>query len=51
MRVSVRLEGRHARITAAPAKKTMDLHEIQDLLKYDGPVVPVRAMRVTDYKG
>lgn len=51
MRVSVRLEGRHACIAAAPAKKTMDLHEIQDLLKYDGPMVPVRAMRVTDYKG
>lgn len=51
MRVNVRVDGKHARLTPAPAKKTASLKEIQALLKYDGPVVPVSAMRVTDYKG
>lgn len=51
MRVSVKLDGKHARITPAPAKKTVSLQEIQALLKYDGPVVPVSDMRVIDYKG
>lgn len=51
MRVNVRVDGKSARITPAPAKKTATLQEIQALLKYDGPVVPVRAMRVTGYKG
>ena len=51
MRVSVKMDGKHARITPAPAKKTVSLQEIQALLKYDGPVVPVSAMRVIDYKG
>ncbi len=51
MRVSVKLDGKHARITPAPTKKTVSLQEIQALLKYDGPVVPVSDMRVIDYKG
>ena len=51
MRVTVKLDGKHARITPAPAKKTTSLQEIQSLLKYDGPTVPVSAMRVTAYKG
>ena len=38
-------------LTPAPAKKTAMLEEIQALLKYTGPAVPLRAMRVTGYKG
>jgi AbrB family looped-hinge helix DNA binding protein len=51
MRVEVKLDGKKALLTPAPQKKTVTLREIQSLLKYDGPVVPIRAMRVTDYKG
>jgi AbrB family looped-hinge helix DNA binding protein len=51
MRVEVKVQGGHARITPAPARKAASLHEIQALLKYDGPVVPVSSMRVTGYKG
>ena len=51
MRVNVRLDGKHARISPAPAKKTASLAQVQSLLKYDGPTIPVNAMRVTDYKG
>lgn len=51
MRVNVELEGKRAVITAAPAPKTASLEEIQSLLDYRGPVVPVSAMRVTDYEG
>jgi AbrB family looped-hinge helix DNA binding protein len=51
MRVEVKLDGKKALLTPAPQKKTVSLREIQSLLKYDGPVVPIRAMRVTDYKG
>ena len=51
MRVSVKVQGKKALLTPAPAKKTVSLQEIQELLKYEGPVVPVSAMRVTDYKG
>jgi len=51
MRVNVKLEGKHARITPAPMKKASSLQEIQSLLKYDGPTVPISALRVTDYKG
>ena len=47
----MKLEGKQARITPAPAKKTASLQEIRALLKYDGPTVPVSAMRVTAYKG
>ena len=51
MRVNVKLDGRKALLTPSPAKKTTSLQEIQSLLQYDGPTIPVSAMRVTDYKG
>jgi AbrB family looped-hinge helix DNA binding protein len=51
MRVNVKVDGKSARLTPAPAKKTVTLEEIQSLLKYTGPLVPIRAMRVTGYKG
>ena len=51
MRVNVKVNGKSARITPAPVKKTASLEEIQTLLKYDGPKVAVSDMRVTDYKG
>ena len=50
MRVNVKVEGKSAKLTPAPAKKTTTIEEIAALLKYTGPAVPVRAMRVTDYK-
>ncbi len=50
MRVNVKVDGKSARLTPAPAKKITTLEEIQSLLKYTGPVVPIRAMRVTGYK-
>jgi len=50
MRVDIRVEGKGARITPAPAKNTAKLSEIQAILKYSGPRVPVKEMRVTDYK-
>lgn len=51
MRVNVRVEGNHACLTPTPAKKTASLKDIQALFKYDGPMLRVSAMRVTDYKG
>ncbi len=51
MRVNVKLDGKRALLTPAPAAKTASLNAIQSLLNYDGPTVPVSAMRVTDYKG
>ena len=51
MRVNVKLDGRKALITPSAPKKTASLQEIQSLLQYDGPTLPVSAMRVTDYKG
>ncbi len=51
MRVNVKLDGRKAFITPSPAKKTTSLQEIQSLLQYDGPTIPISAMRVTGYKG
>ena len=51
MRVNVKLDGRKAMLTPSPAKKTTSLQEIHSLLQYDGPTIPVSAMRVTDYKG
>ena len=48
---SVKVDGKGARLTPASAKKTTTLEEIQSLLKYKGPKVPVSAMRVTGYKG
>ena len=50
MRVNVKVDGKKALITRAPEKKTVSLQQIQSLLKYDGPPIPVSAMRVTDYK-
>jgi len=50
MRVDIRVEGKGARITPAPVKKTAKLSEIQSILKYSGPRVAVKDMRVTDYK-
>ncbi len=51
MRVEVKVEGKKALITPAPEKKTVSLKQIQTLLKYDGPVVGVSDMRITDYQG
>ena len=52
MRVNVKLDGRSkALLTPAPARKATSLQEIQSLLQYDGPTIPVRAMRVADYNG
>jgi antitoxin PrlF len=51
MRVNVKVDGKSAKLTPAPAKKTTAIEEIQALLKYKGPVIPLGAMRVTDYKG
>ena len=51
MRVNVKLDGRKALLTPSPPKKTTSLQEIQSLLQYDGPTIPVSAMRVTGYKG
>jgi len=48
MRVDIRVEGKCARITPALAKKTVKLSEIQAILKYSGPRVPLRDMRVAD---
>jgi AbrB family looped-hinge helix DNA binding protein len=50
MRVNVKVDGKKALLTLAPEKKTVKLSEIQALLKYDGPPIPISAMRVTDYK-
>ena len=47
MRVNVTVEGDGARLTPVAAKESATLEEIQDLLKYHGPVVPVSAMRMT----
>jgi len=50
MRVDIRLEGKGARITPATVKNTAKLSEIQAILKYSGPRVPVKDMRITDCK-
>jgi AbrB family looped-hinge helix DNA binding protein len=50
MRVEIRVEGKGARITPAPAKHTATLAEVQEILRYTGPRVPVKDMRVTDYE-
>jgi AbrB family looped-hinge helix DNA binding protein len=49
MRVNIRVEGRGARITPAPAKQAVTLREIQEILSYSGPKVKVQDMRVTGY--
>lgn len=46
MRVDIRVEGNSARITLAPVKNTVKLSEIQAILKYSGPRLPVKDMRV-----
>lgn len=51
MRVNVKISGKSAQITPAPAKKTASLEDIQMLLKYDGLKVAIKDMRVTEYKG
>lgn len=50
MRVEIRVEGKAARITPAPVKNTAKLSDIQAILKYSGPRVPIGDMRVTDYE-
>lgn len=50
MRVHIQVEGKAARITAAPAKEASTLQEIQQILQYAGPKVPLAKMRVTDYQ-
>ena len=50
MRVNIRVEGKGARITTAPAKQATSLQEIQEILRYSGPKVPVQKMRVTGYQ-
>ncbi|TAK56314.1 MAG: AbrB/MazE/SpoVT family DNA-binding domain-containing protein [Gammaproteobacteria bacterium] len=50
MRVDIRVEGRGARITLAPARKTAKLAEIQAILRHSGRRVAVKEMRVTDYR-
>jgi AbrB family looped-hinge helix DNA binding protein len=50
MRVEIRVEGKGARITPAPAGSTAKLSEIQAVLRYTGPRVSVKDMRVLDYK-
>jgi AbrB family looped-hinge helix DNA binding protein len=50
MRVNVRVEGKKVTISPAPDKQTSSLKELQSLLHYTGPTVPISAMRVTDYK-
>jgi antitoxin PrlF len=51
MRVNVKLDGKGARITPAAAPLTTRLQDIQTMLNYKGPTVPVEEMRVTNYKG
>lgn len=50
MRVNIEIEGKGARISPAPVKKTVKLEDIQALLKYAGPAIPVEEMRVTGYR-
>ena len=50
MRVDIRVEGKGARLTPAPTKNTVKLSTVQAILKYSGPRVSVKDMRVTDYK-
>jgi AbrB family looped-hinge helix DNA binding protein len=50
MRVDIRVEGKGARITPASVRNTAKLSEIQAILRYSGPRVPVKRLRVTDYR-
>lgn len=47
MRVDIRVEGKGARITPVPFKNTAKLSDIQAILKYSGPRVAIKDMRVT----
>jgi AbrB family looped-hinge helix DNA binding protein len=51
MRVQVKVEGKRAMITPAPAGKPSCLAAVQAVLAYKGPAVSVDDMRVTNYKG
>ena len=49
IRVDIRVEGKGRRIAPqAPAKSTATLSDMQAILKYSGPRVPVKDVRVTD---
>ena len=50
MRVQVRVEGKAALITPAPVGKPASLADIQALLSYDGPAVPIDDMKVNNYE-
>lgn len=50
MRVNIEVDGKGARITPAPAKESSTLEDVQAILRYSGPRVPVNKMRVTGYK-
>ncbi len=50
MRVNVKLEGKRAVLTTAPAQATSSLQAIQALLRYNGPLVTASAWRVSNYK-
>lgn len=50
MRVEIRVEGKGARITPAPAKHTAKLAEVQAILRYAGPRISIKDMRITDYE-
>ena len=47
MRVDVTVAGECVRLTPVSVKAATTLEEIQQLLKYSGPVVPISAMRMT----
>ena len=50
MRVNIEVEGKAARITPAPAKESSTLQDVQAILRYSGPRVPIDKMRVPNYK-
>ena len=50
MRVNIELDGKAARLTPASSATPATLQQVQDILRYDGPRVAVREMRVTGYK-
>ena len=50
MRVEVRLEGKGARITPAPARRSAKLTDIQAILGRPPRKVSIKDMRVTQYK-
>ena len=47
MRVDVTVVGECVRLTPVAAKASTTLEEIQQLLKYSGPRIPISAMRMT----